>query len=241
MPRSRTGRRPTLRPASPTRPAPSARPATSSGAMSGRRSPSSSRRCACCSWSTRASIALDEPAGPPGSTVRHLLAHASGLGFDEGAALSKPERRRVYSNAGFDLLGALVSERTGLPFARYVAAGSVRAIRDASFKHRGDAVGGRCWATGRPVEVRSRTPAADADQRRRRWRWRQLSRFPASTAFCLATGGARPTTGAWVLSFATRRSRIGQGGTTRRPPLGISAEPAASCGSTRRWASAASR
>src|SRR5204863_8607520 len=25
---------------------------------------------------------LDEPAGPPGATVRHLLAHASGLPFD---------------------------------------------------------------------------------------------------------------------------------------------------------------
>ena len=66
-------------------------------------------------------IALSEPAGPPGSTVRHLLAHASGLGFDEGAALSKPERRRVYSNAGFDLLGALVSTRVGVPFAQYAA------------------------------------------------------------------------------------------------------------------------
>jgi CubicO group peptidase (beta-lactamase class C family) len=65
-------------------------------------------------------ISLDEPAGPPESTVRHLLAHASGLGFDEGAAISKPERRRVYSNAGFDLLGTLVSERTGMPFSRYV-------------------------------------------------------------------------------------------------------------------------
>ena len=66
-------------------------------------------------------MALGEPAGPPESTVRHLLAHASGLGYDATAAISKPERRRVYSNAGFDLLGALVSERTGMPFARYVA------------------------------------------------------------------------------------------------------------------------
>jgi CubicO group peptidase (beta-lactamase class C family) len=66
-------------------------------------------------------MALDEPAGPPESTVRHLLAHASGLGFDEGAATTKPERRRIYSNAGFDLLGAMVSERTGMPFARYAA------------------------------------------------------------------------------------------------------------------------
>ena len=60
-------------------------------------------------------IALDEPAGPPDSTVRHLLAHASGLGFDEGAAISAPERRRVYSNAGFDLLGALVASAPGGP------------------------------------------------------------------------------------------------------------------------------
>src|SRR5690349_7168613 len=28
-------------------------------------------------------IDLDEPAGPEGSTVRHLLAHTSGLAFDE--------------------------------------------------------------------------------------------------------------------------------------------------------------
>src|SRR5690606_26976498 len=27
-------------------------------------------------------IALDEPAGPPGATVAHLLAHASGIAFD---------------------------------------------------------------------------------------------------------------------------------------------------------------
>src|SRR6266571_8739307 len=29
-------------------------------------------------------IDLDQTAGPPGSTVRHLLAHASGLPFDAG-------------------------------------------------------------------------------------------------------------------------------------------------------------
>jgi len=66
-------------------------------------------------------ISLDEAAGPPDSTVRHLLAHASGLAFEGSSTrvLALPGRRRVYSNAGFDLLGALVSERSGLPFARY--------------------------------------------------------------------------------------------------------------------------
>jgi CubicO group peptidase (beta-lactamase class C family) len=67
------------------------------------------------------SLSLDEPAGPPGSTVRHLLAHASGLGFEGTDVLARPGQRRVYSNAGFNLLGALASERTGLPFAQCAA------------------------------------------------------------------------------------------------------------------------
>ena len=36
------------------------------------------------------SLSLDEPAGPPGSTVRHLLAHASGLGPEPGPPLAAP-------------------------------------------------------------------------------------------------------------------------------------------------------
>jgi CubicO group peptidase (beta-lactamase class C family) len=64
----------------------------------------------------RGLLELDEPAGPPGSTVRHLLAHASGLVFDGSVTLAAPGTRRIYSNAGFDLLGALVEERTSAPF-----------------------------------------------------------------------------------------------------------------------------
>ena len=40
------------------------------------------------------SLALDQPAGPPGSTVRHLLAHASGLPFNGPKPLVRPGRRR---------------------------------------------------------------------------------------------------------------------------------------------------
>jgi CubicO group peptidase (beta-lactamase class C family) len=63
------------------------------------------------------SLTLDEPAGPPGSTVRHLLAHASGVALSDDAVLSAPGRRRIYSNRGFEVLAELVSERTGAPFA----------------------------------------------------------------------------------------------------------------------------
>lgn len=64
----------------------------------------------------RGLIDLDEPAGPLGSTVRHLLAHASGLPFEGDATLARPGTRRIYSNPGFDALGALVAERVGVPF-----------------------------------------------------------------------------------------------------------------------------
>jgi CubicO group peptidase (beta-lactamase class C family) len=65
-------------------------------------------------------VGLDESAGPPGSTVAHLLAHASGLAFDEAAVISPPARSRIYSNAGFDVLAAHVEARTGAPFAGLV-------------------------------------------------------------------------------------------------------------------------
>ena len=62
-------------------------------------------------------VDLDEPAGPPGSTFRHLLAHASGLPFEPGPPISPPGARRIYSNYGFEVAAALVEERAEMPFA----------------------------------------------------------------------------------------------------------------------------
>ena len=66
-------------------------------------------------------VSLDEAAGPPGSTVRHLLAHASGLPFDGEEILARPGTRRIYSNTAFDLLGALLAERSGRSFSVVLA------------------------------------------------------------------------------------------------------------------------
>jgi CubicO group peptidase (beta-lactamase class C family) len=66
----------------------------------------------------RGLLGLDEPAGPPGSTIRHLLAHASGLAFDSDALLAKPGQRRIYSNRGIELVAEVVAARSGQPFER---------------------------------------------------------------------------------------------------------------------------
>jgi CubicO group peptidase (beta-lactamase class C family) len=65
-------------------------------------------------------LELDDPAGPEGSTVRHLLAHTSGLAFDEPRVTAAPGTRRLYSNAGFDVLGETLAKAAGMPFDRYV-------------------------------------------------------------------------------------------------------------------------
>jgi CubicO group peptidase (beta-lactamase class C family) len=68
-------------------------------------------------------IDLDEPAGPEGSTVRHLLAHASGLPFEPGGPTAQPGKRRVYSNVGFETLADHIATRSEMPFEQYLAAG----------------------------------------------------------------------------------------------------------------------
>ncbi|MEC3952852.1 serine hydrolase domain-containing protein [Nocardia sp. CDC153] len=65
-------------------------------------------------------IELDQPAGPPGSTVRHLLAHTSGLAFDTTDVLAKPGAKRIYSSAGFEVLADFVAAQTGIPFDQYL-------------------------------------------------------------------------------------------------------------------------
>jgi CubicO group peptidase (beta-lactamase class C family) len=62
-------------------------------------------------------IGLDDEVGPPGSTLRHLLSHASGLAIDTDQVLARPGTRRVYSNRGIDLAAAHLAARTGRPFA----------------------------------------------------------------------------------------------------------------------------
>jgi CubicO group peptidase (beta-lactamase class C family) len=65
-------------------------------------------------------IDLDEPAGPPGSTVRHLLSHASGLPFEGREPIAKPGTRRIYSNTGIEIAAETLEARAEMPFAEYL-------------------------------------------------------------------------------------------------------------------------
>ncbi|HWM04607.1 MAG TPA: serine hydrolase domain-containing protein [Actinophytocola sp.] len=65
-------------------------------------------------------VEWDHPAGPEGATVRHLIAHTSGLAFDEYKVVAPPGERRLYSNSGFDKLADTVNEASGIPFAEYL-------------------------------------------------------------------------------------------------------------------------
>ena len=111
-------------------------------------------------------IALDESAGPPGSTVRHLLSHASGLGPGIPAAASgRPASgyrsaedrqhatvpvgtRRIYSNTGFEALAILLEDRAAIDFRNYLAEGVLQPLGLSSVSLRGSPAWGASGTIG---------------------------------------------------------------------------------------------
>ena len=77
-------------------------------------------------------ITLDDPAGPPGSTVRHLLSHASGLPFEEGRRAVPPATRRIYSNLGIEACADYLERRAAMPFSDYLSDGVLTPLGMAS-------------------------------------------------------------------------------------------------------------
>ncbi|OBF26492.1 serine hydrolase [Mycobacterium sp. ACS1612] len=65
-------------------------------------------------------VELDDEAGPAGSTVRHLLAHAAGYAMTSAELIAKPGQRRVYSNYGFQVLAETIEQASGIEFGQYL-------------------------------------------------------------------------------------------------------------------------
>jgi CubicO group peptidase (beta-lactamase class C family) len=86
--------------------------------------------------------AWDEPAGPPGATVRHLLGHASGLAPHTDAILAAPGTRRIYSNRGFEVVADHVAGRAGMSFTDYLQAGVIEPLGLTGTRLHGSAAAG---------------------------------------------------------------------------------------------------
>ncbi|MFW0787482.1 serine hydrolase domain-containing protein [Gordonia sp. CPCC 206044] len=65
-------------------------------------------------------VDLDDAAGPPGATIAHLLAHASGLAFDANEIAAPVGTARIYSSAGFEVVAQTVETATGIAFGEYL-------------------------------------------------------------------------------------------------------------------------
>ena len=56
----------------------------------------------------------------PGASLRHLLAHASGLAPERLMRSAGPGERRIYSNVGIELAAGLVEAACQMPFGQYL-------------------------------------------------------------------------------------------------------------------------
>lgn len=85
------------------------------------------------------SVSLEDPLGPPGATVAHLLAHAGGLDFDTPRVLAAPGTRRIYSNTGYQMLADHLQNATSIPFPEYLHEGVLSPLGMAATELRGSA------------------------------------------------------------------------------------------------------
>lgn len=71
------------------------------------------------------------------TTLRHLLAHASGLPFDGSSPINALGRRRIYSNTGIEMVAELIAASTGIAFDDYLNEAVIEPLGMTSTELRG--------------------------------------------------------------------------------------------------------
>jgi CubicO group peptidase (beta-lactamase class C family) len=66
------------------------------------------------------STTLETEVGPHGRTLRQLLAHAGGYGFDAVEPIVSQERKRIYSNTGYDMIAQHIALVAEMEFDQYL-------------------------------------------------------------------------------------------------------------------------
>ncbi len=152
-------------------------------------------------------LELDDEAGPPGATVAHLLAHASGLAFDSRTVMAPPATQRIYSSAGFEVLAETVEAATGIDFAEYLRQsvcellGMTRTVLDGPAGH-GARSSVADWRASQLICWCRRCC------RRRCWTERPASPSRVSTDSCPVMANTSPTTGARVRDPGAQESAL---------------------------------
>ena len=85
-------------------------------------------------------ISLDDAVGPDDGhhrTLRHLLSHAGGYGFDAGDPVTAPERRRMYGNHGIEVAAEHLAAAAEMPFDDYLQLGVLDPLAMSSTEVRG--------------------------------------------------------------------------------------------------------
>jgi CubicO group peptidase (beta-lactamase class C family) len=149
-------------------------------------------------------VALDQPLGQPGCTLRHVLSHAGGYGFDGAEPIAKPERTRIYSNTGIEMAAQAVADAAGMPFERYLAEAVLDPLGMSSTVLRGSPAH-RMWSTAADLtrfvaDIRSptlMTPASVAEA--------TTVQFPALNGIVPGVGRYAPCP--WGLGFEIRGNK----------------------------------
>ena len=98
-------------------------------------------------------VELDTPAGPPMSTVRHLLAHTSGYSMHTEQVMAEPGKRRIYSNYGFGVVAQAVAQEADIDFGRYLTEAVFEPLGMASSELKGGAEAAGYGATSTVADL----------------------------------------------------------------------------------------